>query len=391
MDVDDVGLDLANRLVVEAQVGQGALAGRHDVVLAVPVVPQLGGDPQILAPDAAGDDLAERPPDLPFVAVDRGGVEVAVAQGEGVEHGVAGAGAGPGAEHPEPDGGEAFERQLTRYLGEESNKQIGALAPGSDDYREIVGGAWKTMIGYGDAEAEIKVPLVAHLTVDATPGGEDTVIWVDGGGKSALFREDGEPGKALAQLLETGAHIVIPDLFMQGEYLSGGEPATDQRIVNNPREFAGFTFGYNHPLFAQRVHDILNLIAQARGLGPLLVPAEGTAKPTRIHLIGTGGAGPWVAAAAAVAEGFNGRVYADTGGFRFAELTSYRDPNFLPGAVKYGDLPGLLALLAEHPLWLAGEKTAPEKVTKAFETSKTEVKTSSEGALTKEAIEWLLK
>jgi hypothetical protein len=28
---------------------------------------------------------------------------------------------------------------------------------------------------------------------------------------------------------------------------------------------------------------------------------------------------------------------------------------FLPGAAKYHDLPGLLALNAPHPLWLAGE------------------------------------
>ena len=30
--------------------------------------------------------------------------------------------------------------------------------------------------------------------------------------------------------------------------------------------------------------------------------------------------------------------------FRFANLKSYRDPDFLPGAVKYGDLPALLKI-----------------------------------------------
>ena len=30
--------------------------------------------------------------------------------------------------------------------------------------------------------------------------------------------------------------------------------------------------------------------------------------------------------------------------FRFANLKSYRDPNFLPGAVKYGDLLALMKL-----------------------------------------------
>ena len=48
----------------------------------------------------------------------------------------------------------------------------------------------------------------------------------------------------------------------------------------------------------------------------------------------------------------------DTQGFRFADLKSYRDVNFLPGVVKYGDLPGLLALSAPLPLWITGESNA---------------------------------
>ena len=27
----------------------------------------------------------------------------------------------------------------------------------------------------------------------------------------------------------------------------------------------------------------------------------------------------------------------------------------VPGAVKYGDVPGLLSLIAPHPLWISGE------------------------------------
>jgi hypothetical protein len=38
-----------------------------------------------------------------------------------------------------------------------------------------------------------------------------------------------------------------------------------------------------------------------------------------------------------------------------ANLASYRHVNFLPGAVKYGDLPALLALSASKWLWISGE------------------------------------
>ena len=66
-------------------------------------------------------------------------------------------------------------------------------------------------------------------------------------------------------------------------------------------------------------------------------------------------AGPIVAAARAVAGSAIDRIAVDTGGFRFARLTDYRDPNFLPGGAKYGDLPGLLALGAPGKAWLSGE------------------------------------
>jgi len=40
---------------------------------------------------------------------------------------------------------------------------------------------------------------------------------------------------------------------------------------------------------------------------------------------------------------------------RFANITSFRDSGFIPGAVKYGDPPGLLNLAASHPVCLLGE------------------------------------
>jgi len=37
------------------------------------------------------------------------------------------------------------------------------------------------------------------------------------------------------------------------------------------------------------------------------------------------------------------------------------DPNFFPGAIKYGDLPAILALNVPRPLVLIGEETVPRK------------------------------
>ena len=54
-------------------------------------------------------------------------------------------------------------------------------------------------------------------------------------------------------------------------------------------------------------------------------------------------------------------------GFRFAGLTEFNHPEFVPGAVKYGDVPALLALARSGELWLAGEEgKTPDATQSAF-------------------------
>jgi hypothetical protein len=84
-------------------------------------------------------------------------------------------------------------------------------------------------------------------------------------------------------------------------------------------------------------------------------------KEVELILVGTGGAGPIAATAGAIAGDAVQQVIIDTQGFRFASITSYLDPNFFPGAIKYGDLPAILALNAPRPLILIGEETVPSK------------------------------
>ncbi len=56
-------------------------------------------------------------------------------------------------QHPAPAGGEEYEVALTRWLAEESQQQIAELQPHDTQslktYREIVGGAWETLLGPG--------------------------------------------------------------------------------------------------------------------------------------------------------------------------------------------------------------------------------------------------
>ena len=63
------------------------------------------------------------------------------------------------------------------------------------------------------------------------------------------------------------------------------------------------------------------------------------------------------AAAAMMKETLAGAVI-DTEGFRFASLNDQWHPMFVPGAVKYGDVPGLIKLCAPLNPTVLGEAGA---------------------------------
>jgi hypothetical protein len=318
-------------------------------------------------------------------------------------------------EYPQPEGGDYYERTLLKDLASASDKQIAALTPHDGEslqkYREVLGGAFQSIIGrnlpdYDDIKrtkvdkqkrngflyfedivhldsAGEELPVIS-LFPTGTKWNGDVVIWIDGSGKQALFTESGEARNEVVQLLDGGASIVSADLFGQGEFLGSGEPLTRQAVVANPREAAAYTYCYNDALFVQRVHDVLTLVSWVSG---------DEHEPKRLNLIGTNGAGPIAAAARVVAKGMVNKLAVDTQGFRFGDLTSYRAPNFLVGAVKYGDLPALLALSAPHPLWIGGEKGLTPKVVKsAFAASGAAkaVQSSAQQNAVDSAVKWLL-
>lgn len=295
-------------------------------------------------------------------------------------------------EHPRPAGGEAYERSLTKYMAEQSDQQLAALAPTNAQslqaFREVVGGAFRSIIGrdvpdFNDIQRTKvdkhtragylhfedflrlqskgeEIPIIS-LFPTGTKWNGDVVIWVDGVGKRGLFTASGELRSEVRRLIDGGASIVAPDLFQQGEFLPGDQPLAEQAVVKNPREAAAYTFCYNDTVFVRRVHDILTVVSFIR---------NDEHAPKHLHLIATNGAGPVAAAARAIAGNQIDRAAIDTQGFRFAGITSYRDPDFLPGAVKYGDLPSLLALSAPNALWISGEQgELPTAVKQAYASS----------------------
>lgn len=294
--------------------------------------------------------------------------------------------------HPKPPGGPEFERNLLKWLTADSARKLEQAAESPESFRKLAGAALDVVIGrnladVGDVvfserqKTEIAGCSIAAGLLRATRHGEElpivvltpaqrkphTVIWTDDAGKAGLFTtgSDGalRPKPAIQSLLDGGITVMGADLLYQGEFLKDGQPLTRAPRVQNPREAAAYTFGYNRAVFAQRVHDILSVVALARTQSQRL--NEG-GKPDRIDLAGLDGTGPLVAAARAQCGSAIDHSALLTQAFRFGRVSEIHHPNFLPGGAKYGDLPGMLALSAPGKLWVAGEGSELPRLTRAL-------------------------
>ena len=211
------------------------------------------------------------------------------------------------------------------------------------EYREIVGGAAEVMLGGArPSPDQIRVwgrrqqegDRVRELNgVAGRVGAKDAVrfavsIPAQFNG-NVVINLDGTPGdneSKLASSLRAGRFAVMTaELFLSSQSTAGVDEG-----------FYGYTHGYNRPVLAERVQDVLTLAVLARQN-----PAV-----KGVHLIGTGRNAVIGLLAAAVAGEAVDSVAADLNGFEFEDVESVTSTEFLPGATKYGGVAGLAALAA---------------------------------------------
>jgi hypothetical protein len=149
--------------------------------------------------------------------------------------------------------------------------------------------------------------------------------------------------------------------------------------------YAGFTFGYNRSLLANRIHDILTAVAYAR-------KQDGVKK---VHLVGFGEAGPWVVLARGLCGDAVAKTAADMNQFRFQNILTMYDPMLQPGALKYGGMPALTALCAPHPLFVYNMQGVDANgwIAAAYQSSGQgqNVRQETKKASMEDALSWLLK
>jgi dienelactone hydrolase len=294
---------------------------------------------------------------------------------------------------------------VRKHLTEASDRQMAALTPkdaaGLAEFRRVVGTALRVMahdtlptaaeVEAKEGAREESDGVISRRIVLGRKGqGEEVpalglcradfdgtvVVWAHPAGKASLFK-DGKLTDAARAILDRRAAILAVDVFGTGE-LSAGKSAVDAK-------YAGYTFGYNRTLLANRVHDLLTAVAYAKG-------HELT---KRVDLVGWESAGPWVLLARALCGDAVSRTAVDMDQFLYDRVKTTDDPMLLPGALKYGGQGAFLALCAPGEVLAHNHKgTASGRVSKAaYQAAGAEAKLErpAEKWEPTKVVEWLLR
>jgi len=310
-------------------------------------------------------------------------------------------------QHPRPKDATDAEA-LRKYLTQASEKQLESLHPkdgGSlKEFQRVVGTSLHAMVhdklperervmGELLGKEEIDQARFSKLTLTRKDTGEQiplilvnsirefngtVVVWISPDGKASLVQH-GALVPAAKQILNRNAAIMAPDVFMTGQFKAASLPSPNQ-------QFAGYTFGYNRPLLANRAHDILTVLTATKELSQNV---------KAIHLVAFGKAGPW----ALLARGLSGHAVArtavDADQFDFDQVKTTSDEMMLPGALKYAGLSSFAALCAPGELYLHNVRPSSRNdwIKDAYKAAGADdhLKLQTEKASDDKVIDWLLR
>lgn len=280
--------------------------------------------------------------------------------------------------HPKPSGdkvGESHEVAVVEWFKQDAKQQLAPmLAPKSDGnvakQREVLGGAWETLLaaklpGKGEASFALGTKedrgryFVLRGMINGPKHALDgtflypkdwngtTVVWVTTKGEASLLNANGDLTATAERLLAERFAIACPKLYLLDAIKNPNAYDDGKRKLDTFFGYAGYHYGYNPSLFAERVSDVLMTIAMIRD--------HEQYKSQNVVVAGVEGAGAIAAGATLLAKSAVGQLYVDTEGFRFSKLTDVWDVNFIPGAAKYGDVPALLSLCAPVKTYAVNE------------------------------------
>lgn len=241
--------------------------------------------------------------------------------------------------------GDEHERDVNRAWAEdvakqwESAREAGGAEWLSDGWNAILRSA---DYGSGAASFELegkeKADGVVEMTGTVTREGKGEEL------KASIHYPENWDGSVVIRLgadaeipADTAAAWITPTLF-SGENAATTYSGKKEIAPDSWQRSPVYFYGYNDSAFVRRAHDLAAVVLMARQ------HPDWDVKSIRVEAKGADAA---VALAAQVIVGEHiDEVKADTGEFRFGTQTDMQGANFVPGAVRYGDVDGL-RLVAE--------------------------------------------
>jgi hypothetical protein len=241
--------------------------------------------------------------------------------------------------HPKPAAGPEFEAKLLAELSQEEAAALKAKP-------ELAKQAWESLIGrtvvtcgtvkwdVTDKQEKPEWFSIAGVVRNETHGEEipahffypknwkgSVRMEFSGNSRKAIVAADGGPTEAVQAFLSQGIAVGGAELFLQA--------SADQknRKVANPRQSAAYTYGYNPPLFTQRVHDVLTILKFLR---------EDKHAAKQITLSADSGGLKYVYFALKAAGNYGHTLETTAKPTDFSSIRDIYHPDFLPGALKYG-------------------------------------------------------
>jgi len=218
-------------------------------------------------------------------------------------------------DHPAPKPGADVEVALLQEMQKQGDAAVKAAKP------EEIAAAFRTMVGYRSQEP-ISMPKYAPEIVEFFKD-KPTLITVS----AHQEKEPDARDMSIRDMHDIGYAFAVSNV------VDDDTVHTSPLRVKNDRDYAGFTYGYNHSIFAYRANKLAEYILKIKHLIGDKQPLILRAQPGAEH---------WALAAALVVGDKIAVIDLRSTDFRFSKLTAYDDADFWPGAVKYGDLPGLL-------------------------------------------------
>lgn len=272
---------------------------------------------------------------------------------------------GPYSKPAGSETGIAHERKVCEWMSAQDSKHINSVIQSTDASRidHLVQGAWRVIIG-----RETPAPQDVLWTV-TQKNDEGSFYRIDGFVEQSRYNEkvpvrfwypkqwngavdvllETDPATAESRANQSLAYnraAACPNLYLSGtkEQPRFGDNLQAKNNGEDYREFSAFTYGYNPTLLARRVHDISALVTMIR--------SDKTRAIKNVRLVAGQNHTAVGLVSGVILKNALDEVQVQRDEFRFENISSHWDPDFVPGAVKYGDVDGLRKLIPKlvyHP------------------------------------------